>query len=461
MVNEQNNVKRLFQMRKNVILIPSNTDLNRGDEALVWESISIIKDVYDDNVNISIVGSTDNSDTSKLQTRQTQKLGYEILETLLKHPGRYASSDDVSYSKKTILKWGWVAIKDLIFSLLLLSKCSFLFNIAYKKMEEQQRYSYSKFKEADSVFVKGGGFLHSYGGLTDAYKIYYFLYLILLSQRLGKKVYVLPNSIGPLKNSVARYLVKKILRKCSLVTTRESISQHFVKSIGISSFKFPDLGFYLKPSEFDFSSYLKDRGVDLNKTNVLFTLRPYRFDGAKDPKTLYSNYEQCVINTISYLDSKNIGITFFAHTLGPGLHEDDRVALLSVLKKLPENLRIKIIYISDDELTCRDVEKIYSYYDYVIGTRFHSVIFSLNVNIPSIAIAYGGNKGKGIMEDLNNNMYSIDIDKLNKESLIEKLDCLFISREEYLNNLSVCREYIKRQREILVSEIRKTITSNN
>ena len=446
-------------MKKNVILIPSNTDLNRGDEALVWESISLIKDVYDENVNISIVGPTDDSEISKLQTKQTKKLGYEILETLLKHPGRYASTDDVSYSKTTVLKWGWVAIKDFFFSILLLSKCSFLFNMAFKKLEEQQRYSYLKFKEADSVFVKGGGFIHSYGGITDAYKIYYFLYLIILSQRLGKEVYVLPNSIGPLKNVFACYLVKKILRKCSLVTTRESISQHFVKSKGISSLKFPDLGFYLEPSEYDFTAYLKDRNVDFTKKNVLFTLRPYRFDGAKDPKTLYHNYEQCIINTVGYLLSVNFGVTFFAHTLGPGAHEDDRIALLSVLKKLPENLRNKIIYISDDELTCRDVEKIYSYYDYVIGTRFHSVIFSLNVNIPSIAIAYGGNKGKGIMEDLHNDMYSVDMDKLNNESIIEKLDNLFRNREEYLKNLTESREYINVQREILVSEIRKRIST--
>lgn len=31
---------------KKVILIPSNTDLNRGDQALVWESIRIIEDVF-------------------------------------------------------------------------------------------------------------------------------------------------------------------------------------------------------------------------------------------------------------------------------------------------------------------------------------------------------------------------------------------------------------------------------
>lgn len=74
--------------------------------------------------------------------------------------------------------------------------------------------------------------------------------------------------------------------------------------------------------------------------------------------------------------------------------------------------------IEDKELNCQDVEKIYSYYDFMIGTRFHSVIFSLNVGTPSIAIAYGGNKGKGIMEDLGNSDFSIDIDKLESDTLV-------------------------------------------
>lgn len=442
---------------KNVVLIPSNTDLNRGDEALVWESISLIEDVYDHDVNVAIIGPTDDSDESVLQTRQTKQLGYEILETLLRHPGRRVNTNEVSYSKMTFLRWGLVALKDLFFSLLLLSRFSFFFKIAYKRLEEKQKHSYHKFKNADAVFVKGGGFIHSYGGIADAYKIYYFLYLIILSQRLGKDVYVFPNSIGPLKNRLAYYLTKKVLNKCKFVATRESISQKFVKSIGVNSFRYPDLGFYLTPSTSDYEGYLKDRGVDLQKSNVLFTLRPYRFDGADNPHELYNNYEKCILKTIEYLLCNNYGVTLFAHTLGPGAHEDDRKALVGVMNKLPQSLKEKIVYISDEELTCKDVEKIYSYYDYVIGTRFHSVIFSLNVNVPAIAIAYGGNKGKGIMEDLHNDEYSVDMDKLEENSLIDKLNNLFKDRVLYLKNLAECRNRINQQRDDMVKMIKSMV----
>ena len=31
---------------KQILIIPGNTDLNRGDQALVWESVRLAEDVY-------------------------------------------------------------------------------------------------------------------------------------------------------------------------------------------------------------------------------------------------------------------------------------------------------------------------------------------------------------------------------------------------------------------------------
>ena len=90
----------------------------------------------------------------------------------------------------------------------------------------------------------------------------------------------------------------------------------------------------------------------------------------------------------------------------------------------------------------------------MIGTRFHSVIFSLNVNVPSIAIAYGGNKGKGIMNFLGNDDFSIDMDKISHETLVDKFIKLDSNRDAYLENLKEKRRMIENERNRLISEIR-------
>ena len=143
-----------------------------------------------------------------------------------------------------------------------------------------------------------------------------------------------------------------------------------------------------------------------------------------------------------------------AHTLGPSSHEDDRLAIKSVLEALTDEVRQLTSYIEDVNLTCKDVEKIYSYYDYMVGTRFHSVIFSLNVGVPSIAIAYGGNKGKGIMKVLGNDDFSIDMDKVRNDELVKVFKKLESERKNYLKNLTEKRNIINEQRNVLIGEIR-------
>jgi colanic acid/amylovoran biosynthesis protein len=90
----------------------------------------------------------------------------------------------------------------------------------------------------------------------------------------------------------------------------------------------------------------------------------------------------------------------------------------------------------------------------MVGTRFHSVIFSLNVGVPSIAIAYGGNKGKGIMNVLGNGDYSIDMDKVDDEKLIRLFDSIENNRERYLSILREKRKEIEMQRIDLIETIR-------
>lgn len=72
--------------------------------------------------------------------------------------------------------------------------------------------------------MKGGGIIHSYGGITSFYHMYYALYNMLLAHSLGKNVYILPNSFGPFKGIGVSWLVKKALLKCRLVTSRETVS---------------------------------------------------------------------------------------------------------------------------------------------------------------------------------------------------------------------------------------------
>ena len=71
---------------KKIILIPSNTDLNRGDQALVWESIRLINDVFgQEKVQVSLIETGDNEQDRSRQNNQTRQLGYSFIRPILKH----------------------------------------------------------------------------------------------------------------------------------------------------------------------------------------------------------------------------------------------------------------------------------------------------------------------------------------------------------------------------------------
>jgi colanic acid/amylovoran biosynthesis protein len=407
---------------KKVLIIPSNTDLNRGDQALVWESINLVEAIFGkENVDCSLMADLGDKDAS-LQNGQTEKLGYKFVDTLIKHPGRKYQTkheDSKGYTKLTMLQWGWQAVKDYLHTRALISKFSFIRSVGEKFLSASELSTLSAIKESDAIFVKGGGFIHSYGAVTDPYFIYYLTCNMRVAQAYGKKVFVLPNSVGPLKNNNAKKIALNALGNCSLVTVRENISRQFLESLDLKAHLFPDLGFFLKPADNDFSEYLKVKGVPLEQKKVVMTLRPYRFQGFTNSDELFAHYIQGFVNLVDALSSRGYHVTFVAHTLGPSSHEDDRIAIKDVLGALPADIKKNTSYIEDFNLTCKDVEKIYSYYDYMIGTRFHSVIFSLNVVVPAIAIAYGGNKGKGIMSVLGNDEFSIDMDKVQGDSLVK------------------------------------------
>lgn len=447
---------------KKVLIIPSNTDLNRGDQALVWESIRIVKDIYNNNVECLLMGDLDSHD-SVMQNRQTEALGFKIINTIIKHPGRKfapKNEDSKSYSKLTMLQWGCQALVDYFQTRMLLSQNMLLRKIGFSFLTASQKKTIEEIKNADSVFVKGGGFIHSYGAVTDPYFIYYLTYHIRLAEAFGKKVVMLPNSIGPLKNKNARQIAVEALRNCTFVSVRENISKQCLVENGVTSELYPDLGFFLSPSDRDMEIYLRERSIPINKKKVVITLRPYRFPGFGNPSELFNNYLNGVKSLVGYLVNNGYHVTFMAHTLGPSSHENDSLAIKDVMSILEKETLSEVSFIEDFELNCREVEKIYSYYDYMIGTRFHSVIFSLNVNVPAIAIAYGGNKGKGIMNVLSNDEYSIDMDKISEMSLVDMFCNLEKNREAYLANLTKKRKIIDRERERLVKQIQQKLVIN-
>jgi colanic acid/amylovoran biosynthesis protein len=443
-------------MRNKILFVPGNTDLNRGDQALVWESIRVFEDVIP-GLQVYLYESGANEIEKTLQKAQSVGLGYEFITRILQHPRVKSknTSTEIKYNNFVYIKWGLIAISDFISTLMLISRFSFFNAIGRASLSAEQKKSLELFPQLSALVVKGGGFLHSYGKIYDAYVMYYFLFDLLLAHRYKVKTIILPNSIGPLKNSLAKWLVKRVIKKSSFISVREDVSKEFVrKELGIITPTIPDLGFFLKGAEEDMLPYLESKGFDKTKKNIAITLRPYRFDGYANADELYSNYLNEIALFIETQVNRSYCISLVAHTLGPSAHEDDRLALKDVYNNLNEQLKTSVIYMEDFGLNCRRMQKLYSYYDLLVGTRFHSVIFALNEKTPSIAIAYGGNKSYGIMKDIGVSEYVLGIDSVASVKLSEMVENLEEGRQDYLDKIYRYQFKLVQERNNLVQNLK-------
>lgn len=435
-------------MRKFVIL-PSNNDLNRGDQALIWETIEVAK-------KAGCTGEFYMLAEKESLTKQSQSVGINVLTPILKHPSRkFKTKENNEYNSKLLLKWGSVASIDFISSMMMLTRLTRAIIVPF--LSEQNKHTLKTIKESDACFVKGGGFIHSAGRITDFYTIYYSLFHLLLAQSLGKPIYVMPNSFGPFHGLGVEWLVRKVLSQCKLVTVRESISKEMLSEIGVDSILFPDLGFALYKNQGHNTEVNELQKLHPDRKLVAITARPYRFPDSSDPGKKYQNYINNMIIFSKWLYVNNYLPVFIDHTLSENTHESDAICINEIVSKLNKD---EVYIIGSEDYTCRDLKSIYSEFDYVVGTRFHSVIFALSENVPSIAITYGGNKGQGIMNDLGLSDYAIKMSEFTAEKAIEIFSNLCRNKEQICLQLKYNKlQTVERHKE-LVNKVKENLLTN-
>lgn len=423
-------------MNRKFLVLPGCDDRNRGDQALIWETVFLAKKAgYEGQYRMLA------DDDGCVQSR---KIGIENVLHILQHPSKkFEVVNNVKYTLGLKLKWGLSSIIDAITKEPLVHTS--LRRIFSRFYSESVQESLREFEETEACFVKGGGFLHAYGGLAETYKIYYFLYHIRLAQSMGKPVYIMPNSYGPFKSPFTKKMLHTTLSRCNVVMAREKLSQdQLCRECKVNSHLFTDIAFHLEPdTSYDARDELRAKGIPIgDKICVAITARPYRFTGYDHPEERYLAYKKSLVFAAEWLSDHGFFPTFVEHVYDENSHENDMTCISDVIGALKEGCHYGVY--SNKDLTCAQMKTIYGEFDYIIGTRFHSIIFSLAQGVPAIAITYGGNKGDGIMDDLGLENYAVPIASVTGEALIEKFQEISDSydqiRSRILDKISVLAE---------------------
>ncbi len=423
-----------------IMIVPSCSDLNRGDQALVWETKRLAED---SGFRGKFYFQTEKNEPISQSIAKGLNPVYPILE----HPSRkFKNKENIKYTVSLKIRWGIVAIFDFVKTIFLLWNPThhFILNM----LDNDKKKTYHVMEQSDVVFVKGGGLLQTYGGLSSTYSMYFWTYPILLAHALKKPVYVMPNSFGPFQGPLVKVIAKFALKKCKILASREMMSKKLIENeLRLNILNYADLAFELPKTDVCREEFCRKLNIPNNKKLVALTIRPYRFPKSKTPERAYDYFKSEMAIFIKELYLQEYMPVLIEHTLAVNSHENDGACIRDVIRQLDSD---EYRFFTDKTCNCYDLKGIYSCFDYIVGTRFHSMIFSFGSGVPGIAISYTGNKSKGIMHDMGLDDYVIEIENVNHISLHK----MFV---ELVHNESLVKKKINQYREKAVLDRKNLI----
>jgi colanic acid/amylovoran biosynthesis protein len=266
------------------------------------------------------------------------------------------------------------------------------------------------------------------------------LHPLILSRLLGKPTVLFSQSFGPFKYGAERRLIGLVVNRCvTLALVREDQSMDFLVGVGVTNaIRSVDSGFLLN-ADGATSDLRRALGLRPDQLVVGVTALSWLDPGGQ------ARYEVSMAGLADHLISNHGAfIVFIPQVTAAFFNDDDRVVARSIAERVTHRDRI---YLLEEELNCHELKAIYEDIDLLIGTRFHSVIFSLTSQVPALVVQYN-HKASGIMEDLELGKWVVNIEDVSIPTMTRKVDELVEAAPRYRDHLaSIIPQYQRKARE--------------
>jgi colanic acid/amylovoran biosynthesis protein len=400
------------------------TDHNKGDAAIIISTTQLIR-AQDNSAEINMFSTFGPNDTQFENEHDfVGQFANKIYPGMFYQPRPVIGNND----KSRLIHFIWIFIK---FMALLISPNALVKKLFFTPLE---REGINKFLESDVIISKGGSYLTSQNtSVRQCISLFTMLYPFFLAKRYNKKMFIFSQSLGPVVGSFNQWLTRKALTGIEKVFLREDVClENYDEIRALESYVkmevIPDSAFYLRNTPEHSKHNIQ---LDEEKFNVGMTLVDHAFKyipTQKEKEKKITNYKRSIIQNIKYLiENHDAYIHIFPQVISDNSHlghSDVRISkeIEAECKELGLAERVK--YHSGD-YNPMQLREMYKKMKIFIGTRLHSVIFSLSLNVPSINVAYHGTKSQGILKAIKgfeDNV--IQIDDITPEVLIRKVHVL-------------------------------------
>ena len=336
--------------------------------------------------------------------------------------------ENIRFSKK-------VYLSNNVLFLLLLSLAARL--VPFDKLKGKlisRNACLKRLSESSIVTSLAGG-----DSFSDIYGFWRFVYVSLpqlLAVFMGKRLVLLPQTIGPFKGSVVRHVARYILKRAEIIYARdyESLEEarHLLGSVrsGNGKIRFCyDLGFVLdpaRPRKMNLPLGVQQRKwrpvIGLNISGLMYMGGYARNNSFK----LRIDYPELIVDLIDFMiRKKNATLMLVPHVFGTD-GESDPPVCERIYSSLKERYGWQLLAV-DGTFHEGEIKHIIGLCEFFIGSRMHACIAALSQNIPAVAIAYS-RKFRGVMKTIGMESLVADPRKLDKEEIFRVIDGAFERR---------------------------------
>jgi polysaccharide pyruvyl transferase WcaK-like protein len=305
--------------------------------------------------------------------------------------------------------------------------------------------------ESDIIVSMAGG-----DSFSDIYGMGRFLYVSLpqlLALILGKKLVLLPQTIGPFKRATAKTIAKFIQQRAVVIYSRDQEGLSETNALlgpnaadGKVRFCY-DVGFVVdpvKPGVMDLDGLLERRNGDspvvgLNVSGLLF-MGGYTQNNMFGLKVDYRTLVYEVIGNL--IDKKGATVLLVPHVFGTKEHTESDSAvcgmLYAELKKKYQNR----LFMARGNYDQGEIKYIIGLCDLFIGSRMHACIAALSQNIPAVAVAYS-RKFIGVLKTINAEACVADPRELESRDILTIIDRVYDQRAAIKRQLAQTMPAVK------------------
>ncbi len=252
-------------------------------------------------------------------------------------------------------------------------------------------------------------------------------------------------SYGPIDSPFARKFANFALRLCRVVMSRDDFSTAFLEKLipQKTITQYPDIAFLLEAEEFS-----RRVGSDY----VVVSLSQKAVQGAS--KAQRETYMNCMQWACEFFCSQSLQVVILPHVHKAGRPSDDDVL---INRELYSRLKEKSTII-DEELNPMQLKYIISRSQFLLGSRYHSLVASLSSCVPSLAVGWA-EKYEGLFDLFDLKDFVLSVQSLDRSEFENKLCEALSKRDEIRAKLNQRISEVKRRAQSSVDRIIESLPS--